>query len=147
METCKNDMLAIMNIDNTINIPTELVIKIFKTYIQKIDCYRDIALLLLNKMLKMIKLPLINDMHKFLVLRTKILEIDGNIFYNNNQDFLNLAYHKQNDFKYNGKSQRKQYIITILHGILKKINKELSSKQKMVYSGGTLSCVTYYYIK
>lgn len=146
METCKTDILNIMKINDDIDIPTELLIKMFNIYIQRINCHNDIALLVLNKMLKIIKLPLITDICKFVVLRNKLLEIDGNIFYNDNKEFLNLAYHKQNDFKYGGRSQRKQYIITIVHGILKKINKELLSKQKMVYSEGRLNCITYYYI-
>ena len=144
MNAHTQDIMCIMKIDG--DIPTDLLKKVCTQYIKAINCYNDVALLLINKMLKSIDLPLIENILDFTVTRHDLTRINGEQFINDNKDFLTMFYDLDDDFKYRYRTQRKVYIFTVLSGIYKKCNMQFKRDRRWHLISGKNTCETYYYV-
>ena len=149
MQNHINDIKYIMMIDEKYDIENELLIKMFYSYIKKINCYEKICFLMINKILLLIGHEKIQSFSQFKVLRNDLMKIDGEQFVLNNKELLNKFYNIGIELDFHHRRAKTLYMISIFNGILKKINFKLKGKDIMNYNKITKATVhiTLYHIE
>ena len=137
MEYHKNDILKIMKINKIPkNIPFNIIEDLFYKYIANINCYKDLMIVIINKMLTNINVSNIQHFNDFLVPREQLLLIDIIHILDNNYELLKLFYTRTDMgycmakiYKRDGKNP----VIITINSLLKVINYTLLGFTRMIY--------------